>query len=97
MAERTLHFDAHPPVRLRETARLYDHLTVENSPVLFGCRTGICGTCLVSVEAIRGELAPPSKEEAELLSLMAPGDAKARLACQLRPTADVRIRVPHAG
>ncbi|MBC6436085.1 2Fe-2S iron-sulfur cluster binding domain-containing protein, partial [Nostoc sp. HG1] len=28
---------------------LSEHLTIQNSPVLFGCRTGICGTCLVEV------------------------------------------------
>ncbi|MEL7510357.1 MAG: 2Fe-2S iron-sulfur cluster-binding protein, partial [Cyanobacteria bacterium J06554_1] len=36
-----LTLDAHTP--------LADTFTVQNSPILFGCRTGICGTCLVTV------------------------------------------------
>ncbi|HUF63538.1 MAG TPA: 2Fe-2S iron-sulfur cluster-binding protein [Verrucomicrobiales bacterium] len=67
-------------------------LTSANSPVLFGCRSGLCGTCLVEVEAIDGELEPPADSEREPLELYAPGNPKARLACQLRLTQSVRIR-----
>lgn len=68
---------------------LADHLTVQNSPVLFGCRTGICGTCLVEVE---GDIPPPTEEEGELLDVLAPDNPKARLACQIDVTGDVVIR-----
>ena len=81
----------HPPLRLAGGARLLDHLDIENSPVLFGCRTGICGTCAVHVEVLEGTLAPPDHEEAELLALVRPGDATVRLACQLVLTADIRV------
>jgi ferredoxin len=81
----------HPPIRLAAGARLLDHLDIENSPVLFGCRTGICGTCAVRVATLQGELVPPETEEAELLALVCPGDASARLTCQLSLTADVRL------
>lgn len=67
---------------------LSEHLTVANSPVLFGCRTGICGTCLVVVE---GEIPPPSPEEKELLEVLAPDNSKARLACQIQLSNDIRI------
>ena len=82
---------AHPPLHLASGARLLDHLDIENSPVLFGCRTGICGTCAVHVDVLDGVLAPPDRDEAELLALLRPGDATARLACQLVLTADIRV------
>ncbi|MEL6495801.1 MAG: 2Fe-2S iron-sulfur cluster-binding protein, partial [Cyanobacteria bacterium J06623_7] len=37
-------------INLEVNQNLAEHLTVENSPILFGCRTGICGTCLVIIE-----------------------------------------------
>jgi len=83
--------DSHPPVLLARHANLSEHLTVQNSPVLFGCRTGICGTCLVRVS---GELGPPSDDERDLLDLIAPGDPRARLACQLDLIADIEVSVP---
>lgn len=80
------------PIILDQGANLSEHLTVENSPVLFGCRTGICGTCLVRVTA--GELPPPGDEEQDLLDVMAPKDSKARLACQLDLQDAIDIEVP---
>lgn len=88
-------FDATPfaPLRVPCGSRLLDHLTIENSPVLFGCRAGMCGTCLIRVEATGGgALEAPSAAEIELLEIIAPGEPCARLACQLVLTADVRVR-----
>lgn len=76
------------PLQLPPHQNLSEHLTVQNSPVLFGCRTGICGTCLVI--AI-GNLPPADRAEQEVLDLLAPDIANARLACQLNLTADVAI------
>ena len=89
-----VHFgtSSHPPIRLARGANLSHHLTVENSPVLFGCRTGICGTCLIRVEILHGgSLARPEPDEAELLSILCPGEPGARLACQLTLTAHIRV------
>lgn len=84
---------SHAPVSLERGALLSEHLSVENSPLLFGCRTGICGTCLIEVEeAINGELAAPTADELELLEIIAPGNRRARLACQIELRADIRIR-----
>jgi ferredoxin len=83
--------ESHPPVELPLHANLSEHLTVQNSPVLFGCRTGICGTCLVHVD---GELSEPLDEELDTLDIVAPGDKRARLACQLDLTADILITLP---
>lgn len=79
-------------LELPHLARLPLHLTVENSPVLFGCRSGLCGSCLVEVEAVGPQaLEPPEDLEAETLGLYAPGNPKARLACQLVLSTNVRI------
>ena len=78
----------HQPVFLEQNQNLAEHLTVENSPVLFGCRTGICGTCLVIIE---GDIPPASSEEKELLEVLAPEKSRARLACQIQLTNDIKI------
>ena len=84
---------SHPPVCLPRGAALSEHLSVENSPLLFGCRTGICGTCLIEVEeAANGELVAPAADELELLEIIAPANRRARLACQIELCADLRIR-----
>jgi ferredoxin len=84
---------SHCPISLARGSILSEHLSVANSPMLFGCRTGICGTCLIEVEAQEnGEIACPSADEKELLELIAPGNPRARLACQIELRADIRIR-----
>lgn len=87
----------HEPVSLPEDAGLSEHLTVTNSPVLFGCRTGICGTCLSAVKPLgEAALEPPEPEEEELLALIAPRNPQARLICQLKLRCDVQIEpIPH--
>ncbi|WP_310481066.1 2Fe-2S iron-sulfur cluster-binding protein [Chamaesiphon sp. VAR_48_metabat_403] len=67
---------------------LSDSLTIHNSPVLFGCRTGICGTCLV---AIRGDTSSPDPDEREILEIFAPNNPLARLACQIIVIGDIEI------
>jgi ferredoxin len=82
-----------PPADLPDLASLPLHLTSLNSPLLFGCRSGLCGTCLIEVEPVSAEaLEPPDAAEREALDIYAPGNARARLACQVALTADVRIR-----
>ena len=85
--------DRFPPLDLPEGANLSLHLTAENSPVLFGCRTGLCGTCAAGVEVLAGSLEPADEEETETLEVafdFTPPRA-ARLLCQVRLSADVRI------
>lgn len=80
---------SHPPVQVPRGKNLSLHLTASNSPVLFGCRTGICATCLSEVE---GAIPPPDPDEAEVLEIFAPDNPRARLACQLKLTADIRLK-----
>jgi ferredoxin len=80
---------AFAPMAIKEDEQLSEVLDATNSPVLFGCRTGICGTCVIEVE---GDLPPPEDEEKELLELYAPDNPKARLACQIELTGPIRVR-----
>lgn len=75
-------------ISVTSNSQLSDSLTIQNSPVLFGCRTGICGTCLV---AIRGNISPPEPDEREILEIFAPDNPLARLACQITVIADIEI------
>lgn len=79
---------SYSPITLEAHQKLSEHLTAQNSPVLFGCRTGICGTCLVLVN---GEISPPSAEEREVLEVLAPEHPNARLACQLELTSNLEM------
>lgn len=78
----------HVSITLSAHTPLADVLTVQNSPILFGCRTGICGTCLVQVT---GDVPLAGPDEQELLDLLAPDCPNARLACQLDITHDLKI------
>lgn len=76
------------PISLQIHDNLSEHLTIKNSPVLFGCRTGICGTCLV--EAI-GDIPAAKADEQEMLDTLVPNVQNARLACQIDLKDDVEI------
>ena len=82
----------HAPATLPEGANLSENLTIMNSPMLFGCRAGICGTCLIQVEEGYDSLTPPTPDEYEALEVYAPGNTKARLGCQVRLTGNAAIK-----
>lgn len=82
---------SHEAVSLPNGANLAEELTVVNSPVLFGCRTGICGTCLVQIQSGQDSLTPPDEAEREALEVYAPGIENARLACQIALTSNISL------
>lgn len=86
----TLHFKDAPAITVAEGEYLSESADVMNSPILFGCRTGICATCLVKVLAGAEHLPPLSEEEAEVLELES-DDPHCRLACQLQLTGEVTL------
>lgn len=79
------------PAILPAGANLAENLSIVNSPMLFGCRSGICGTCLVHIELGYERLIPPSDNEREALEIYAPDDPRARLACQVSLVADISL------
>ena len=82
----------YPTIELDKNAKLSEYLTPTNSPLLFGCCNGICATCLIELEGADGLIAPPDEEEFETLEIYAAENLKARLACQLKLTANIKIR-----
>lgn len=77
-------------IEVNEGQCLSEALDVINSPILFGCRTGICATCLVEVLDGMENLPPPSAEEVEVLEIYA-DRPHCRLACQLSVSGPVRL------
>ena len=86
----TLSFIAGESVTVAANENLSESMDVTNSPILFGCRTGICATCLVKVVKGMENLPPVSEEEAEVLELET-DNPQYRLACQLHLTGDVTL------
>lgn len=81
-----------PSVQVEAGSALSEVLTTENSPILFGCRTGICGTCLIRVENLAEiHLEAPTSDESEVLQMIASDEPQARLACQINATCDLSI------
>lgn len=75
-------------VELPDGASLSVVLDVTNSPVLFGCRTGLCGTCCC---AVSGDLPPAGPDEREVIEALDITDPRARLLCQITLHGDLRI------
>ncbi len=64
-----------------------------NTPVLMGCRSASCGTCLVRITAGGDHLSPITESEAILLDVLADGDPQARLACQCSVHGPISVRI----
>lgn len=79
-----------PPVTLAQGTSLSEELDIHNSPVLFGCRTGICGTCIVVADPIYEE--EITEDEQEILDVYGPGQKNTRLACQMRLQGPLSLR-----
>lgn len=81
----------HESIELDQGVNLSKQLDATTSPILFGCRTGICGTCIVNI--IKGEenLSEPSEDELELLEIMAEDESHPRLACQLECRGNISV------
>jgi ferredoxin len=80
------------PISVPEGANLSEYLNAINSPILFGCRSGLCGSCTIEVDFLDQELPLPQAKEREVLDVYAPGNPKARLACQLKIQTDLVVR-----
>lgn len=89
-ARHKLHFKNAPSMTVMEGESLSESLDVMNAPILFGCRTGICATCLVRVISGHEALPVMSEDEAEVLALETE-DPDCRLACQLHLSGDVTL------
>lgn len=78
-------------IQVAEGENLSESMDVTNSPILFGCRTGICATCLVRVVDGMAALPPMDEDEEEVLDIYAEDQPNCRLACQLHLKGDVTL------
>jgi ferredoxin len=81
------------PVQIPKGGNPSEHLNITNSPILFGCRTGICGTCLVSVSGHTEPLEGPDADELDVLETLAPDQPNLRLACQLKANCPMTLKM----
>lgn len=80
------------PVLLNGGDELSEKLTIQNSPILFGCRTGICGTCLIAIhEESPNPLHPRTNDEEEYIEGLYPENKNYRLACQIKLNTNIKI------
>ena len=79
-------------IEVESGKHLSESLDATNSPILFGCRTGICGTCLIKVLDGQENITPPCDDEAEFLEIVAEGDKDMRLACKVVIDGNIHIK-----
>ena len=71
---------------------IIDLAAKEEMSILFGCRDGACGACMIKVIENPQNLSPIEDHEKDFLETMAARDDE-RLACQCRILGDVIIEV----
>lgn len=81
-----------PAVTLNQGDCLAEKLNIHNSPILFGCRIGICGTCAIEVLSEDQPLHERTHDEKEFLGAMAPDRNNVRLACQIHINTNIKIK-----
>lgn len=63
-----------------------------DTSILFGCRDGACGACMIRVLEGSAHLSPMKDDERDFLETMA-AEADERLACQCKVYGDVKVEV----
>ncbi len=64
----------------------------EDTSILFGCRDGACGACLIKVLEGADNLSPMQDDEKDFLETLA-AEPNERLACQCKINGDVVVEV----
>ena len=77
---------------VEEGKSLSEVLNVMNSPILFGCRTGVCGTCCVKILEGNENINNMSEEELEIVELFSDDIENIRLACQIKLKGYVKLQ-----
>ena len=71
---------------------LIDMCEDHDTSILFGCRDGACGACMIRVLEGAENLTPMKNDEKDFLETMA-AEPNERLACQCKVKGDVVIEV----
>lgn len=73
-------------------AKIIEVCETEETSILFGCRDGACGACMIRVLENPQHLSPMEEHERDFLETMAARDDE-RLACQCKVMGDVVVEV----
>jgi ferredoxin len=84
--------DTGPAITTMPGRSLMDICDEFNTPILFGCRSASCGTCLVRVTSGGDMLSPITSSEAILLAVLANDDPEVRLACQCIVNGSISVK-----
>jgi ferredoxin len=79
-------------IDLEKNSKLIDMCEEHDTSILFGCRDGACGACIIRVKEGQKNLSPMEEDEKDFLETMAADDDE-RLACQCSITGDATIEV----
>jgi ferredoxin len=79
-------------IEVNDNYPLIDMCEDFDTSILFGCRDGACGACMIRVLEGAENLTPMKDDERDFLETMA-AEADERLACQCRVKGDVKIEV----
>ena len=79
-------------VEVEKDYKLINLCEDHDTSILFGCRDGACGACLVRVKEGMENLSPMGEDERDFLETMAAEDDE-RLACQCSVSGDVKLEV----
>jgi ferredoxin len=77
---------------LPHDAYLSDAAELQLAGLIFGCRAGMCGICVIEVVDGAANLSRPDDDESLLLASLGHADESRRLACQCQLRGDVTIR-----
>ncbi len=78
-------------VNVPKNSLLQDACNQYQLPILFGCRAGCCGSCIVQVVSGNDSLSPITSREARILDVLE-AEPDWRLACQCAVKGDVHVR-----
>lgn len=80
-------------IEVKEGYPLIDMCEEHDTSILFGCRDGACGACMVKVVSGAEHINPADEDEKEFLETMA-AEPNERLACQCKVSGgDIVIEV----
>ena len=79
-------------IDVAEDYALIDMAEQHDTSILFGCRDGACGACMIRVLKFPENLSPMQDNEKDFLETMA-AEPNERLACQCKVKGDVTIEV----
>lgn len=79
-------------IDVEDNYKLIDLAEDHDTSILFGCRDGACGACMVRVKDGKENLSPMGEDEKDFLETMAAEDDE-RLACQCTVSGDVTLEV----